>query len=304
MKSPILKRKVSDGKYHDHTVVSPTCTVGRSRDCDITINDSSLSRLHFRLEDRNGTIFVVDNNSSNGTFLNKRKVGEAPLIHGDIVIAGRVQFTFFHEPEEGGQVTKPMPAIGSINATVSAELDSLNDGNIFDTGEDFESPIPPNVPDPQPPLPPPVPHAAPAEPVSTGSKVPPHLRLLAVLIDLAVGVVLVIPGMLVSVLFNAVVVGWLLQAMGGLLGIAHLAVGWTRYGKTVGKHQLGLKIETLDAPANPALPPKVVVLRLLGGFLSAATCGLLFLSILFDPEGRGVHDKIAGTRVVRDNPSF
>lgn len=44
-------------------------TIGRSQDRDITIDDNRVSRAHARIGARDGTIFVVDEGSSNGTMV-------------------------------------------------------------------------------------------------------------------------------------------------------------------------------------------------------------------------------------------
>jgi len=315
MNRPILRRKVSEGNFQEHIVEGPTCTVGRSRECDITINDTSLSRLHMRLEERDGSWFVVDNNSSNGTFLNRRKITEAPLIHGDIVITGRVQFTFVNELITAGSVTKPMPTINSVQATVSADIDALNSIDPYDSVEGGEAAetLDPSEPAFPPvhgfggnesvvPSPPPLNQVEPEPaPVVPAQHPKPQVRVLALIIDVAVGIGLTLPGMIVSVVLNMGLIGFVLQLLGAVAAIAHFLVGWLKYGKTAGKHVLGLRISMLDSPQQTGLEPKVAVLRLMGGLVGAATCGLLFLTVLFDPDGRGFHDKISGTKVVRGN---
>jgi serine phosphatase RsbU (regulator of sigma subunit) len=60
-------------------------TVGRSRKCDVTLDDLSVSRYHARLEQRGGRWFVVDSDSMNGVLLHGQPVKEAPLSSGDII---------------------------------------------------------------------------------------------------------------------------------------------------------------------------------------------------------------------------
>jgi hypothetical protein len=64
--------------------------IGRSRDNDIILDHSSVSRHHLELfYDEFGNVFLTDLNSSNGTFVNgKRIVGSIQLNHNDIVKAG------------------------------------------------------------------------------------------------------------------------------------------------------------------------------------------------------------------------
>jgi len=57
--------------------------VGRSKDCDITLAAAHLSRQHARLTIENDRLHVKDLDSSNGTFVNGRRVTEARVSRGD-----------------------------------------------------------------------------------------------------------------------------------------------------------------------------------------------------------------------------
>jgi hypothetical protein len=66
-------------------------TVGRAVGCQITLDDDTyVSQLHARLFRRDGQVFVEDLGSTNGTFLNRRKVSSAvPLNRGDRLQMGK-----------------------------------------------------------------------------------------------------------------------------------------------------------------------------------------------------------------------
>ena len=49
-------------------------TVGRAGGCQITLDDTFVSQLHARVFRRDGHLFVEDLGSTNGTFLNRKKV--------------------------------------------------------------------------------------------------------------------------------------------------------------------------------------------------------------------------------------
>ncbi len=53
-------------------------TLGRAGGCQVTIDDSYVSQLHARLFLREGQYYVEDLGSTNGTYLNRRKV-TAPI---------------------------------------------------------------------------------------------------------------------------------------------------------------------------------------------------------------------------------
>ena len=53
-------------------------TVGRAGGCQITLDDTYVSQLHARVFRREGQLYVEDLGSTNGTYLNRKKV-TAPL---------------------------------------------------------------------------------------------------------------------------------------------------------------------------------------------------------------------------------
>jgi pSer/pThr/pTyr-binding forkhead associated (FHA) protein len=71
--------------------VGDEVTVGRAAGCGISLDDDTyVSQLHARLFRRDGTVYVEDLGSTNGTYLNKRKVaGPQALRKGDRVAIGR-----------------------------------------------------------------------------------------------------------------------------------------------------------------------------------------------------------------------
>ncbi|MER7076878.1 FHA domain-containing protein [Saccharopolyspora kobensis] len=72
----------------------PSITIGRDRDCDIVVEDMTVSRVHAELRLRDGKYVVVDGGSLNGTYLNRQPVDIAELVDGDEIWIGRVRFTF------------------------------------------------------------------------------------------------------------------------------------------------------------------------------------------------------------------
>lgn len=68
-------------------------TMGRAPRADFIVEAALVSRLHcrFRLDNRD-RLDVEDLGSTNGTWVNGRRVDKAPLIAGDKVRIGRVEF--------------------------------------------------------------------------------------------------------------------------------------------------------------------------------------------------------------------
>ncbi len=71
----------------------PETTVGRKTDNDLVLSDVTISGLHCKILNENGLIYVVDENSTNGTFVNDERISEkAQLHHGDKLTLGKQEF--------------------------------------------------------------------------------------------------------------------------------------------------------------------------------------------------------------------
>jgi uncharacterized RDD family membrane protein YckC len=79
------------------------------------------------------------------------------------------------------------------------------------------------------------------------------------------------------------------------VGALYYVHSWGARGATVGQRLMGLEVEGEDGTRPAGLSR--AFLRLLGYVLSACLFGVGFLMIAF--SGRALHDRIAGTRVVR-----
>jgi FHA domain-containing protein len=54
--------------------VSEEVTVGRASGCQVALTDPTVSQLHARVYRKDGRLYVEDLGSSNGTYLNRKKV--------------------------------------------------------------------------------------------------------------------------------------------------------------------------------------------------------------------------------------
>jgi pSer/pThr/pTyr-binding forkhead associated (FHA) protein len=64
--------------------------VGRGLAADLRLDESSVSRRHAILVPRPSGARILDDRSSNGTFVNGRRVQQADLRSGDVLVLGRV----------------------------------------------------------------------------------------------------------------------------------------------------------------------------------------------------------------------
>ncbi|HEX7609993.1 MAG TPA: FHA domain-containing protein, partial [Solirubrobacteraceae bacterium] len=68
--------------------------IGRGLSADLHIDESSVSRRHAILVPRPSGARVLDDRSSNGTFVNGERVPQAELHHGDVIMVGRVMLRY------------------------------------------------------------------------------------------------------------------------------------------------------------------------------------------------------------------
>ena len=80
-------------------VESRRVVLGRSRECDIQIEDSNVSRRHAELRQEGTAYWIVDLDSTNGIEVNGRSVKRAKLEPGDSFTVGETVVTFSTERE-------------------------------------------------------------------------------------------------------------------------------------------------------------------------------------------------------------
>jgi uncharacterized RDD family membrane protein YckC len=103
------------------------------------------------------------------------------------------------------------------------------------------------------------------------------------------------PRLPAEVAFLPVVASVTLLPLAVLLGVLYHVYFWSVKGATPGMELLELRVVTDDG--RSPIPLASALVRALGYLLSAASLGVGFLMVLFG--GRGLHDRIAATRVVK-----
>ena len=77
-----------------HVLDSERVVVGRSRECDVTIDDPNVSRRHAELVRQDGAYWIVDLGSTNGVEVNGKRVERARLEHDDRIVIGKTELHF------------------------------------------------------------------------------------------------------------------------------------------------------------------------------------------------------------------
>jgi diguanylate cyclase (GGDEF)-like protein len=100
--APLLKREAclvqiyptGPGMGSRFNLKQSTVVVGRANECDIYLEDLSVSRHHVRIQPGMDGYYVIDLQSTNGTFINDKPVSMCKLMDGDYLRIGVVIFRY------------------------------------------------------------------------------------------------------------------------------------------------------------------------------------------------------------------
>lgn len=111
-------KRLKDGL--DFFLDESSLLVGRSDSCDIQVMEGYPSREHARILERNGKVLVQDLHSTNGTFVNNKRIEiEAVLSLGDVVKFGDEIFSV--QSQSAPEATVLMRSLGT-HANASATV--------------------------------------------------------------------------------------------------------------------------------------------------------------------------------------
>ncbi len=83
-------------KMHESYSIKESAYIGRSKRCQVYIDDPYMSKNHARIFLRDGQFYIEDQGSTNGSFLNGRRLPDHPvkLKDSDKLSFGNISFIF------------------------------------------------------------------------------------------------------------------------------------------------------------------------------------------------------------------
>lgn len=117
-----------DGQRKDIRMGSERIIIGRKEDCDLRIPLAAVSRRHCEINKEGDSVTLNDLGSSNGTFLNNKRVQEANLKPGDHIVIGPVVFTvqINGKPEHIRPVRTSLHPASNAEAAAGAETSTVD----------------------------------------------------------------------------------------------------------------------------------------------------------------------------------
>jgi len=92
--------KFDDRVIKEYLITKNLIKIGRESDNDIVVDSAGLSRNHAKIEEIGGNYVLSDLDSTNGTFVNKKKIKQVKLNHSDEIIVGKHLIIFQSEQKE------------------------------------------------------------------------------------------------------------------------------------------------------------------------------------------------------------
>lgn len=78
----------------EHAITGIVTRIGRSLTADLELEDIAISRRHALIVVDGPDVFLLDEGSRNGTWLNGERVDRARLRNGDTIVLGDVQLHY------------------------------------------------------------------------------------------------------------------------------------------------------------------------------------------------------------------
>jgi len=145
-------------------VVKSGARIGRGKDCEVRLRDTTISRKHAHVEERDGRWSVVDDGSRNGILVESERRDRLELADhdefrlGEMLLRFRLEDPVTEAPKVEGPPPKPAPVAAAPVAPAPAAAQEPDEIVLEGGGEEIEPG--------RPPAPAPWPARAPAPPVA------------------------------------------------------------------------------------------------------------------------------------------
>ncbi len=126
-----LRIPTSKGLFTVDVTTSPFF-IGRRANCHLPLQDEQVSRQHAELRLDGGNWVILDSGSSNGVFVNQRRVSGARLQTGDVIQIGGFRLEFDQDNSTSAVEQPPSPAIsGGQRFEVIKKIGGGGEGDVM-----------------------------------------------------------------------------------------------------------------------------------------------------------------------------
>ncbi|MCU7836801.1 MAG: FHA domain-containing protein [gamma proteobacterium symbiont of Taylorina sp.] len=92
-----LVLKFADQEIQEYIFDKPEIFIGRTSKNDITIDNLAVSSQHASIQNTKEGAVLLDNNSTNGTFVNDNKITRHVLKEKDVISIGKHQIEYYYD---------------------------------------------------------------------------------------------------------------------------------------------------------------------------------------------------------------
>lgn len=122
---PIIKLYFNNNLEGEYNIDKDVTTIGRSKDCDIVIDNVGISRHHCDIVRRNEQYMIVNKSSNKCLFMDGEQIDKKILAHKDRAFVGKhnILFDAYSSCENRTSEVKNYPSLDSSNHEMTMNVD-------------------------------------------------------------------------------------------------------------------------------------------------------------------------------------
>ncbi len=124
--------RFKDGERRDFPLTGDSVVLGRRPECGLRIASSDVSRQHCQLTVKGKELTIKDLGSSNGTYVNGKRVAETKLTPGDRLAVGPAVFVI----QIDGKPATIKPSDAVVERPAAKPAAPKGEEDVFELGED------------------------------------------------------------------------------------------------------------------------------------------------------------------------